>query len=289
VAAFAAPWPGAIALSVGTSETGFAARQVVERRAVMGELTEALPAGPVARWDRANAIAVQLYGGAVAGEPDLAVLNGANVAAIGSAETGFEVVQFATATLTGPGTWRLDGLLRAQAGTGDVAAAGHDAGARFVLLDRAVVPLDLSEAESGLGLTLRAGAARAAYDPDIFADVPILAARRGLRCLAPVHARASRDGGGDVTITWMRQTRIGGDAWEPVEVPLGETSEAYAVAIYDGATLKRTLRVAEPRAVYIASEQTADFGGLPPTISISINQVSPTEGSGFTLTGVLDV
>jgi hypothetical protein len=255
----------------------------------MGELTEDLGGGPLARWDRANAVVMRLYGGAIAGEPELAMLNGANVAAIGTAETGFEVVQFAHATLIGPGTWRLEGLLRGQVGTGDIAAAGHNAGARFVLLDRAVVSLDLSEAESGLGLTLRAGAARAVYDPDTFVDVPITAARRGLRPLAPVHARASRDGSGDVTITWLRQTRIGGDAWEPVEVPLGETSEAYAVAIYDGATLKRTLSVAAPSALYTAAQQTADFGGPPSTISISINQVSPTEGSGFTLTGVLDV
>jgi hypothetical protein len=290
VAAFAAPWPGSLPLSIGTAETGFVPRQIIERRAVMGELTEALPPGPLARWDRANSITVRLYGGSVAGEPELAILNGANVAAIGTAETGFEVVQFASATLTGPGTWQLDGLLRGQAGTGDLAAAGHDAGARFVLLDRAVVPLDLSEAESGLGLTLRAGAARAAYDPDTFTDVTIMSARRGLRCLTPAHARAIRDSGtGDVTVTWIRETRIGGDAWEPVEVPLGETSEAYAVAIYDGAMLKRTLNVAEPRAVYSAAMQMADFGAPPSTISISINQVSPTEGSGLTLTGVLDV
>jgi hypothetical protein len=53
--------------------------------------------------------------------------------------------------------------------------------------------------------------------------------------------------------------------------------------------LKRTLNVAEPRAVYSAAMQMADFGAPPSTISISINQVSPTEGSGLTLTGVLDV
>jgi hypothetical protein len=289
VAAFVTPWPGAIVLSIGTAATGFVPRQILERRAVMGELTEALPLGPVARWDRANSISVRLYGGAIAGEPELAVLNGANAAAIGTAETGFEVVQFASATLTGPRTWRLEGLLRGQAGTADVMAADHDAGARFVLLDRAVVPLELSAAESALGLTLRAGAARAVYDPDTFVDVPIIAARRGLKCLAPVHAQAVRDAGGDVTITWIRQTRIGGDAWEPVEVPLGETSEAYRLAIYDGVTLKRTLAVTESRAVYSAAMQMADFGAPPSEISISINQVSPTDGLGFTLTGVLNV
>ncbi len=137
-------------------------------------------------------------------------------------------------------------------------------------------------------MTLRAGAAGAAYDPDTFSDVPIVAARRGLRCLAPVHAQAVRDvGSGDITITWMRQTRIGGDAWEPVEAPLGEASEAYAVAIGDGVDVFRTLTAASPSVVYSAAEQTADFGILPSEISVSISQVSPTEGPGLALTGTL--
>jgi hypothetical protein len=290
VAAFAAPWPGAIAVSVGTADTGYVARQVIERRAVMGALTAPLGAGPIARWDRANSVAVRLYGGALSGEPEAAVLNGANVAAIGTAEAGFEVVQFAAATLTGPGAWLLEGLLRGQAGTADIAAAGHDAGARFVLLNRAVVPLTLSEAESGLGLTLRCGAAGAVYDPDTFNDVPIISARRGLRCLAPVHACAVRDAGsGDVTITWARQTRIGGDAWEPVEVPLGESSEAYSVDILDGVAVLRRLTAIAPSVVYPAAEQVADFGFLPTEISVSIHQVSPTEGPGLTLTSALHV
>ncbi|HVY20482.1 MAG TPA: glycoside hydrolase/phage tail family protein [Bauldia sp.] len=281
VAVFAAPWPGAIALSVGTADTGYVPRQAIERRAVMGELTSELAPGPVARWDRAASVTVRLYGGALAGAPELSVLNGANVAAIGSSETGYEVVQFSAATLIDTRTWRLEGLLRGQAGTGDIAAAGHDAGARFVLLDRAVVPLSLSEAEAGLGLTLRCGAAGAPYDPDVFADVTITAARRGLRCLAPVHARAHRDEGtGDVTLSWIRQTRIGGDAWEPVEVPLGETSEAYSVAIGDGMTTFRTVTAASPSLLYPAADQLADFGALPDEITIAISQISPTEGPG---------
>jgi hypothetical protein len=290
VAAFATPWPGALALSIGTPGSGYAARQAINRRAVMGELTAPLGSGPIARWDRANSIAVRLFGGAFASEPLLSVLNGANAAAAGTPETGFEVIQFETATLTGPSTWLLEGLLRGQAGTADVAAAGHDVGARFVLLDRAVVPLALSEAESGLGLTLRSGAAGAAYDPDTFVDVAIPASRRGMMCLPPVHLRALRDAGsGDVTIVWVRQTRIGGDAWEPVEVPLGEASEAYAVVIGDGVTTLRTLTTTAPSVVYAAADQVADFGSLPSEISVSISQVSPTEGSGLAAASVLHV
>ena len=235
----------------------------------MGELTAPLAAGPIARWDRGNAIALTLYGGSLASEPRLGVLNGANVAAIGSAETGWEVIQFQTATLIGENTWRLEGLLRGQAGTGDVAEAGHAAGARFVLSTARCRCSTLSEAESGLDLTVRSGPAGAIYDPDVFVDVALGPCRRGLACLPPVHLAAARDAtSGDVSFGWIRQTRIGGDGWDQVEVPLGETSEAYVVSVFDGATLVRTISVAAPSAIYAAADQTADFGELPSDIPL---------------------
>jgi Putative phage tail protein len=153
IAAFVRPWPGALAVLLGTAESGFTARQTLDRRATMGELTAPLGSGPLGRWDRGNAIEVTLYGGALAGEPRLGVLNGANVAAIGTPETGYEIVQFQNATMTGATNWRLETLLRGQAGTDDIGAGGHVAGARFVLLDGAVQSLAIGETESGLALT----------------------------------------------------------------------------------------------------------------------------------------
>ena len=288
IAAFAEPWPGAIAVAVGTPDTGYVARQGLTRRATIGELTASLGDGPIGRWDRANAIEVRLYGGALASADRLAVLNGANVAAVGSEATGYEVLQFETATMLDAETWRLTGLLRGQAGTADRAEAGHAAGARFVLLDAAVESLALTEAEASLALTARCGPAGAVYDPDVFVDVTLAAARRGLTCLRPVHIAGSRDAGGsDVTLAWVRQTRTGGDAWEPAEVPLGEAAEAYQVAILDGATVVRTLSAATPAAVYLEADQIADFGAPPSTIRVRVSQVSPTEGPGLAAESIL--
>jgi hypothetical protein len=289
IAAFADPWPGAVAVSVGTAATGFAARQALTRRATMGELAEALGEGPVGRLDRANTITVKLHGGALASAAPLAVLNGSNLAAIGSEADGWEVVQFETAEMLDAETWRLSGLLRGQGGTADRCEAGHAAGARFVLLNAAVESLALTEAEAGLALTARCGPAGAVYDPDVFVDVAVAAARRGLVCLRSVHARGTRGAGGEVTIAFIRQTRVGGDAWEPAEVPLGEAAEAYLIDILDGATVKRTLSAASPAAVYAAADQVADFGALPATLHVRISQVSPTEGPGLAAESVLHV
>jgi hypothetical protein len=200
-------------------------------------------------------------------------------------------VQFQDAELTGPRTWRLTGLLRGQAGTADIAAGGHEPGARFVLLDRAVELLDLSETESWLALTLRCGKAGAVYDPDTFADIALTPpTRRELTCLPPVHLAARRDAeSGDVAITWIRQTRLGGDAWEPVEVPLGETVEAYRLEILDGGDAVRAIDVASPLAAYAAADQMSDFGELPDSLSIRVCQISPTEGLGVPAESTLHV
>jgi hypothetical protein len=255
---------------------------------VTGELTAALPAGQAGRWDRGNRIAVRLDGGSLAAEPELAVLNGANIAAIGSPELGWELVQFANAALVGTDLWQLDTLLRGQGGTGDRAAAGHPAGARFVLIDAAVPSLAVTEAESALALTVRAGPAGEAYDPDRFSDVALPTGRRGLLCLPPVRPRARRGESG-VRLSWIRQTRIGGDAWEGAEVPLGETAEAYRVELIDGGEPAAAYETAAPELDLTDGALTALYGAVPETLTVRLAQVSPTAGPGLTTEATLDV
>lgn len=280
-AAFAEPWPGSVVIAIGTAETGFATRQALTRGAVLGELIEPLAPGPLWRLDRANRITVRLYGGGLVSLAEMAMLNGGNVAAVGSPLAGFEVLQFRDATMVDATTWQLAGLLRGQGGTADVAALGHQAGARFVLLDGAVVPLAISEAEAGLSLTVRCGPGDAVYDPDVFTDVGLVPALRGRMCLAPVQLRARRMAGGDIAVAWLRQTRAGGDAWEPVEVPLGEASEAYEVEILDGGDVVRAMAADAAAVTYTAAQQVADFGTLPDAIGVRVRQISATGGPGL--------
>ena len=44
---------------------------------------------------------------------------------------------------------------------------------------------------------------------------------------SPVHVSAVRDSSGNISLTWVRRTRIGGDWQDRVDVPLGEENEAY--------------------------------------------------------------
>jgi len=89
---------------------------------------------------------------------------------------------------------------------------------------------------------------------------------------------------GDLTLRWTRRSRVlEADAWEQVEVPLGEDSEGYEVEIRDGAAVKRVLASNTTSVVYTAAAQTTDWGALlgpGDTLAIRIFQLSARLGRG---------
>ena len=49
----------------------------------------------------------------------------------------------------------------------------------------------------------------------------------GLRPYPPAQGRLVRAASGDLRLSWIRRTRIDGDPWEQLEVPLAAATEAY--------------------------------------------------------------
>lgn len=281
IALFADPWPGAFGVSIGSAAAGFPLRQIVPQQAVMGTIAAPVPPGPVGRWDPATVLEVTLPVGALSALPDEAVLNGRNIAAIGNEATGFEVIQFRAAELVGDGLWRLSGLLRGQGGTSDLAALGHASGARFVLLNAGTPILELDPAEIGLARTLRAGPLPIAYDPDRFTTLDFTVRGRALLSHAPVHLKGARDGAGDVRLAWIRQTRIGGDGWDQLDVPLGEAVEAYRVDLLEGATLRASFETASPALLLSAASLAAVLSAPGVDFTARVRQLSATAGPGI--------
>ena len=111
------------------------------------------------------------------------------------------------------------------------------AGAPFVVLDEQIVPIARGLDTLGRPVQLRVIAAGRDYADPAALSLPATPTSTALRPLSPVHLSALRAGGG-VVFSWIRRTRINGDAWEPVDVPLGEESEAYALDILSGSTVK---------------------------------------------------
>ncbi|MEZ5918165.1 MAG: glycoside hydrolase TIM-barrel-like domain-containing protein [Parvularculaceae bacterium] len=273
-ACFADPWPGALALY----RDGAALAATASARAVIGRLESDLAPGVSGRWD-ARTVRIRLSFGALASRSEAEVLAGANAFAVETA-TGWEVAQFRDAVLDVDGAWVLSGFLRGQSGTEEQAAVGAPAGARFVLLGAAVgqagLPFDLR----GLPFDWSAGPADDPPGADTFSTKTFVATARGLAPLSPVHARARLTAGGDIALTWLRRTRLGGDSWAGEDAPLGEAYERYRVEISNGATLVRMAETTTPAFTYDAAMIASDFTGARPPLIIRIAQLSDLVGPG---------
>ena len=286
VAAAQTPWPGPIAVYRSPEDSGFQLRAMVLAQAVTGVTLDALPVGAISRFDRATSVRVKLDQGALASVTELALLAGANVAAIRNDDGAWEILQFRSAVLTAPSTYTLTGFLRGQAGTEHAMRAPLAAGARFVLIDGAPARVDMTQDEIGLGYHWKCGPASRDIGSPHYLDVEHTFIGEGLKPLSPVHLRATRSSG-DLTLAWTRRTRIGGDSWDDIDVPLGEDGERYEIDILDGSDVVRTLTATSPAATYTAADQTTDFGSPQSSVALRIFQLSATRGRGTPREAVL--
>ena len=189
------------------------------------------------------------------------------------------MLQFQSAVLVAAATYELSLFLRGQAGTEAAMRSPLAAGARFVLIDGAVTTVDMAPGEIGLAFTWRCGPASRDLGSPAYVEATHAFTGQGLKPLSPVHVRGARSSG-DLAISWIRRTRMGGDSWDAVEVPLAEESERYEIDILDGTTLKRTLATTTPAATYTAAQQTADFGAPQASIALRVYQLSSVFGRG---------
>lgn len=279
LAAYQFPWPGAVAFYRSPGETGFALNRLVTAPATLGVTTTGLRPGPTSRYDLANRITVELYSGELESATELALLGGANAAAIENADGAWEIIQFRDAELIAPRTYVLSALLRGQAGTEGAMRNPVASGARFLLLDSAVVQADMTADEIALAFNWKYGPVSRDIAHDAYQDRSRAFSGLGLKPLSPVHVRG-RVAAGDLEVTWIRRTRSGGDNWELPQVPLGEALEGYEVDILDGDMVKRTIATSEPRALYTAAEQASDWGEPQPAYTVSIHQMSAAIGRG---------
>ena len=275
LAAFADPWPGSLDVFTGSQAEGFAPAQALTTPAVLGRLAEGAAPGPVAYIHHGGTCLVDAPTGSLSSITQAALMNGGNLAALVSGDR-LEVLQFHTAELVEPGRYRLAGLIRGLGGTEDAAATPWPAGARFVLLEGSVEPLNTALDVVQRGTTVRVEPHKGGVAGLARAEGSVVAIPRSLRPLAPVHLRAGLESDGSLFLTWQRRARTGGDDWSLTSVPLGEERELYQITVMDGT---RTLRVAEaqsPAWTYTLADQTADGltpASLPATLTITVRQL----------------
>jgi hypothetical protein len=275
VAGDTAGWRGAALYVSSDGGLSYALLTTAIAPAVMGSVASPPGDGPSAFWDNGNSLSVSLLLADMELEsrPALSVLNGANAALVGN-----EIIQFRSAVLEADGSYTLSGLLRGRRGT-EWAIAGHGAGERFVLLEEAT----LIALDTDLGAIAKPYDYKALSENQSLAEVAAQSFTYGaenLRPFSPVDARGARDGAQNLSVTWKRRTRSGGEWTDGTDVPLGEASERYAIDILDGAAVVRTIETTAPTLSYSAAEQTADFGAPQSAIALRIYQISDSVGRG---------
>ena len=283
----AQPWPGSVALYASATDDSYGLGGVFAARAVIGVTETPLAAAPAGRWDDGAAVQVKLIAGALESRTREAVLNGANLAAIGDGSAGmWELFQFRDAQLIAPDTYWLTGRLRGQLGSDGLMPDAWPEGSWVVLLDGAPEQIELASAQRGIARHYRIGPARRPVSDPSYTHIVAGFDGNGLRPYAPCHLRVAASGG-DLEARWIRRTRIDGDGWDLSEVPLGEESEAYRVRVLQGGDLLREVAVTGPAWSYPAAQQAAD--GVTAGAVIEVAQVSARYGPGLPARAVLPV
>ena len=279
IAVTADPWPGSVAVWSAPADAGYELNRLLVVPAVIGLTETAMTAAPAGQWDRGPALRVRMFGGTLSSSDELAVLNGANVIAIGDGSAArWEIVQFTEAVLVAPSTYDLSLRLRGQQGTDGIMPPEWPIGSTVVLLDQAPQQIDLAVASRGLARYYRIGPAGRGYeDPAVVVKVDAFDGI-GLRPYPVAHLSAGMAVSGDVSVSWTRRTRIDGDNWQSIEVPLGEDSEIYRLRIVQAEVIVREEAVATASYVYSAAARASD--GIVGAFRVDVAQVSDRFGPG---------
>lgn len=279
------PWPGAQLLkSVDNGQTyqtvtSFTAPAAIgTAQTVLGDWTGGND------FEYANSVDVLLLRGSLANTTEIDARTGVNTCVIGD-----EILQFTTAQLIAPDTYRLSGLLRGRRGT-EWAQSLHAIGERFVLTETATGRNVWQDtADIGKSFKYRAPTFGQTLAQASVYNFSNTAAR--LKPYAPSHLEGWRNSSNnDLTISWNRRGRIDGQWRDSVDVPIGEVSELYDVEIYDAAfaSLKRTFANATIQSqLYSSANQSTDGFTPGAPIGVKVYQRSAVVGRGYAAAGVL--
>ncbi|MDX1901894.1 MAG: phage tail protein [Gammaproteobacteria bacterium] len=272
-------WPGAVVTKSIDGGDTYSEVYSNNTPGVYGMVLTQLPDHKTTVFDETSQVYVKLTSGELSSTTELNILNGANACVM-----GLEVLQFQYAELQPDGSYLLSRFLRGRRGT-ELATDLHVEGEAFILIDAATWKrVHSSESEIGIervykaityGRTLQESYAQA------FTNTAI-----GKKPYSPVGIRGSRDSD-DLTITWIRRSRVGGSWRDYVDATIDPEITGYEVDVYDGDDVIRTLDAEDEEVVYTAADQTTDFGSPQSEITIKIYAIGQTVGRGFPREAIL--
>jgi hypothetical protein len=276
-------------LSGGASYDNLASTSVstVIGRIISGTL---LPSPDCALPDMYSDITVELYNK----DDTLQSITADELFASGNAALiGKEIVSFMLADYLGNNRYRLHGgMLRGQLDTDRPEITDtHVTGEDFVLLsDLSMLSIDDELVRKDVSIPFKA----ITYD-STEAMTPVTYFTNECERLtpfSPIHLTGSRNGGGDLTISWTRQDRLFRGFVDNSDIGMSEASEKYEIDIIlevGGVdTPVRTLEVVgATQVVYTSAEQSAD--GISPgdPVTVRAYQISTIVGRGNSKKGIV--
>lgn len=251
----------------------------------IGSTVSALAAGRTDIMDASSTLVAHLPNTTLTSVTDLQLWNGANHLAVG-AHGRWEIVAVKTLTENADGSFTMSNLMRGRFGT-EWAMGTHQAGDAVIHLDPALLEF-VGLPISNLGVQKNYRAVSKGDTISSAADIPFTWGGENLKPLSPVYLNGSRHPSTlDWTLSWTRRTRTGVEPFSGVAAPLGESSEAYEVEIWNSTytTLKRTITgLSAAACAYTSAQQIADFGSNQETLYVKVYQVSSVVGRGYPLT-----
>lgn len=273
---------GGVQLFESKDDTEFFPSETLETESIRGFTQGALSGTGIVPsvFDEISTVTVVILRGELESRTALEVENGVNWALIGD-----EIVGFKTATLVSAGVYTLSGLLRGRRDTVDQMTT-HAAGERFLLLtgggvEQRAYPVSWIGAERFIRFVPGGGAV------EDYESQSITPTGASLKPFSPAEGTLTRDGSGNITLTWHRRTRAITRIFSGITIPLLEETEAYEIDVVYPAgsgTVVRTIDATSETCPYSAAHQGDDSVTLFDDVEFRVYQISAIVGRGKALT-----
>lgn len=289
IVAYQKPWPGSVDFYEDDFFGGNTLNTTVPVSGIVGELLSDLNAPvSVELWDDSNYLDVFLYdpSASLTSATELAVLNGANALAVSTANGEWEILQYRTAALIGQNTYRLSNLLRGRLGTEHYIGKPSPAGSVvFVANQNSYGFLEGTHERLNIPRNYIYGPNGVNTSDSRYTNVELTPRGVALRPYSPVQLETKFATNGDITLSWIRRTRFGGDSWEISTPPLNEDFEKYEIEILDapfpvGSPVRQFVVDNATNVLYSAADQTTDFGAPQTHVDWVCYQMSSLYGRG---------
>jgi hypothetical protein len=156
---------------------------------------------------------------------------------------------------------------------------GHAAGAPFVLLDGACVPVPAGLTGLGAERPWLAVPAGRGLDDEASDRQTAALGRRSLLPLSPAHLTGRFESDGTLSLSWLRRSRAALDGWDEADPPLAEENETYRVTLSgEGGSLD--LLAGETRLGVAATTWRSVLGPADTRLGVAVAQMSASVGAG---------